>query len=241
MDINICYLLLFIIIIFLILNFNCKETFNVGGQIYNLPINISNCGLYAIEASNNCSNVSASAIIIPQNCCEAIKPNEFCNWEDTNNNEYYAERLRMILQNKYRICEYQNVLNSKCTEDDVYKFIDNIYKGSGIDCEIDGETVTKCGPTCKNLFTQFYNKCKTEIKQMNNLDEKFTNIIKECKQDSPDCISEILNSEYNTIFNGPNDKCSQKCKDDFNKNIYCQDDLKSNPDFVNSLCEQVCI
>ena len=243
MDINICYLLLFIIIIFLILNFNCKETFNVGGQS-------SNCESYAINVGNNCSNVSASATIIPKNCCEALIPNEFCNWEDTNNNEYYAKELRNIgniLKHKYKICEYQNVLNSKCNEDDVYKFIDSIYNDSGIDCEIDGETVTKCGPICKNLFTQFYNKCKTEIKQM-KLDEKFTNIIKECNldsPDSPDCISEIT-SKYNRIFNGNKfngniDNCLNECKVDFNKNIYCKNYLENNPDFANLLCEQICI
>ena len=100
MDINICYLLLFIIIIFLILNFNCKETFNVGGQI-------SKCELYAINVGNKCSNVSASATIIPQNCCEAITPNEDCQWDDEGNNEDLVKQLRTVLPSRYNICQEQ--------------------------------------------------------------------------------------------------------------------------------------
>ena len=176
MDINICYLLLFIIIIFLIYNFNCKETFNVGGQSSNRPI--SKCELYAINVGDNCSNVSASATIIPQNCCEAIIPNASCNWNDTNNNEDIVKVLRNALPSRYNICQQQESQKISCNKD-IIKFIDGIYNGTGIDCEIDGETVTKCGPICKSIFTEFYKNCETQINE-SELVEEFRKVRSVC-------------------------------------------------------------
>ena len=100
MDINICYLLLLIIIIFLILNFNCKETFNVDGQS-------SRCGYYIVNVNNNCSDVLKDDTFIPQRCCEAITPNEDCQWDHEGNKEDLVKQLRTVLPSRYNICQEQ--------------------------------------------------------------------------------------------------------------------------------------
>lgn len=166
---DIYYLLLFVIIIFLILNFNCKETFNVGGQL-------SDCESYIINANEKCSGVLEEDTIIPQDCCEAITPNNNCNWIDIDNKDFYTQQLHYILQDKYDICLQQETqleqTDKNCNKNTIIKFINDIHDGAGIDCVIDDSgTITKCGPTCKNIFTEFYKNCQTQIKKSEFYDD----------------------------------------------------------------------
>ena len=66
------------------------------------------------------------------------------------------------------------------------------------------------------------------------LNDQFLKVNKVC---SSDCISKIINSKYNKTLHKQIDNCSQKCEEDFNENIYCQD----NASFVKQFCKEICI
>ena len=120
-----------------------------------------------------------------------------------------------------------------CSENLIFNFIDTI--STIEDCKIDPDTqkLTQCLPNCKTIYTAFYERCESDIKNM-GLNDEFKNINDVCYPQ--DCITTVMESKYNTSPNNLKTGCENDCIDELKEDSYCT----NNEAILTGLCNRVC-